>query len=324
MVKAGLGLAQRLSRPLAARWAESLFFTPPRLPAAKAPLPVGAERLTVPGGAGPIAAWSWGEGPAVYLVHGWGGRGAQLSALVAPLVSRGFRVIAVDGPGHGASAGRLSSGPEIGRALAASVAQEGPAHAVVAHSLGAAATVFAMREGLRVDRLVFIGAPANPLVYVERFARRLGIRADVQEEMRVRSERRIRARWEDLPLLPLRGLASPPPVLVVHDRDDREVAFAEAPTIVEAWPAARLMETRGLGHQRILRNPAVVQAVSDFVAGVDRAGAMPLAEGDAAAEEACVHGRTDAPSDCEACALETELFAPSRRRRMPVAVSAWR
>ncbi|MGZ5446135.1 MAG: alpha/beta hydrolase [Thermoanaerobaculia bacterium] len=48
-------------------------------------------------------AWSWGEGPAVLLVHGWGGHAAQFQSFVEPLVRAGFRAIAFDAPSHGSS-----------------------------------------------------------------------------------------------------------------------------------------------------------------------------------------------------------------------------
>jgi hypothetical protein len=35
--------------------------------------------------------------------------------------------------------------------------------------------------------------------------------------------------------------------------------------IAAAWPGARWLMTRGLGHRRILRDPATVQAVVDFI-----------------------------------------------------------
>jgi hypothetical protein len=180
------------------------------------------------------------------------------------------------------------------------VAHFGPAHAIIAHSLGAAATVFAMREGLAAGRLVFIGPPADPLVWVDRFARSLGLTPPVLAEMRRQSERRIGARWADLPVLPMRGLAGPPPLLVVHDRDDREVAWQDGAAIAAAWPGARRLDTTGLGHRRILRDAAVVQAVADFVG-----------EG----TPACDHGRPRPAEGCEACALEAELFAPALRQR---------
>ena len=297
--RAALTVGSRLAPRVAARIAETLFFTPPRARASKPGLPPGAHRRAIASPAGEVAVWSWGSGPAVYLLHGWGGRAEQLGALVAPLVARGFRVVALDAPAHGESAGRRSSGPQFARSLAAVAAQCGPAHAVVAHSLGAAATVFAMREGLDVGRLVFIGPPADPLTWVDRFARSLGLTPAALAEMRRQSERRLRARWSDLPLLPVRGLTDPPPLLVVHDRDDREVPWQDGAAIAAAWPGARRVDTVGLGHQRILRDAAVVQAVTEFVAE-----AVP----------ACGHGRPRAAEGCEACALEAELFAPGLRR----------
>jgi pimeloyl-ACP methyl ester carboxylesterase len=298
--RAALTIGSRLAPTVAARVAETLFFSPPRARASSGGWPAGGRRRRIAGPAGEVAVRSWGSGPAVYLLHGWGGRAEQLAALVPPLVERGFQVVALDAPAHGDSPGRRSSGPEFARSLAAVVAHFGPAHAVIAHSLGAAATVFAMREGLAVGRLVFIGPPADPLVWVDRFARSLGLTPPVLTEMRRRSERRIGARWDDLPLLPLRGLAAPPPLLVVHDRDDREVAWQDGAAIAAAWPGARRLDTVGLGHRRLLRDAAVVEAVADFVA-----------EG----APACGHGRPRAADGCEACALEAELFAPALRRR---------
>jgi pimeloyl-ACP methyl ester carboxylesterase len=317
LTRSALAVLSWISPTLAARWAEALFFTPPRPRKSRAPLPAGAERVDVQSRYGRLAAWSWGSGPVVYLVHGWGGRAEQLGAFVAPLLARGFRVIALDGPGHGASAGRRSSGVEIGRGLADAMSHFGPARGVIAHSLGAAAVTFAMREGLRVERLAFVGPPADPLTWVARFGRQLGLDAAVMAEMRRRSEQRLQARWDDLPLVPLRGLAQPPPLLVVHDRDDREVRSADGAAIAAAWPGARLLETEGLGHRRVLRDAAVVATVAAFLAGDETETE--------AAGEVCAHGRpTTRHSTCEACLLEQELFVPALRRPALTVVSAQR
>jgi len=316
LTRAALAVLSWISTAWAARCAEALFFTPPRPRKSRAALPAGAQRLDVQTRYGRVAAWSWGSGPVVYLVHGWGGRAEQLGAFVAPLVGRGFRVIAMDGPGHGESSGRRTSGVEIGRALAEVAAQCGPARGVIAHSLGAAAATFAVREGLAVERLAFVGPPADPLTWVARFGRQLGLGAAVMAEMRRHSERRIQARWDDLPLVPLRGLPNPPPLLVVHDRDDREVRSADGAAIAAAWPGARLLETEGLGHRRVLRDPAVVGTVAAFLAGDETETE--------AADEVCAHGRLTRHSTCEACLLEHELFVPALRRPALAVVSAVR
>src|SRR5882724_8654260 len=88
---------------VAARWAETIFCTPPRHEPR-----TGDEAFLATGkvfrlrGAGQeLAAWEWGQGPAVILVHGWGSRAGRFSAMGQALVDGGFRVIAYDGPAHG-------------------------------------------------------------------------------------------------------------------------------------------------------------------------------------------------------------------------------
>src|SRR3970040_2500232 len=77
---------QRAPPALAAALAERLFFTPPRAqlaPQAHELLRAGRPfRVYVD--AGRIAAWLWGAGPVVVLVHGWGGRGGRLAAAYVP------------------------------------------------------------------------------------------------------------------------------------------------------------------------------------------------------------------------------------------------
>lgn len=249
---------------LAARLAERLFFTPP--PAKrKPPLGAAAHRLRAAGGE-ELAAWSWGEGPGVLLLHGWGGSSAQLEGLVPSLVARGFRVVAVDAPGHGLSGGRMSSMPEFARAAREAASQLGPFRAVIGHSMGGAALAWALRDGLAAERAVFVGTPGSPVAWTRRFADVLGVGRRALEEMKARSERRLGFRWEELDVASIApGMRVP--LLVVHDVDDREVPFAEGEAVARVWPEAQVLATRGLGHNRILRDPAVAARVAAFVAG---------------------------------------------------------
>jgi pimeloyl-ACP methyl ester carboxylesterase len=265
LIRGIFGVLSDAAPGVAARWAESLFFTPPRsaVPTRmRAFLATGRFREFYVDGER-IAAWSWGQGPPVYLVHGWAGRGGQLAAFGPPLVLAGFTVVTFDAPGHGASSGRRSSIVDFARALRATVERFGPAAAVVAHSLGAAATAHALVDGLRARRVVFIAPPADPNDWTRRFAERLGLSAEVLDAMKVISERRLGLRWADLDVRRL-GTALGVPLLVVHDRDDREVLSSDGAAIARSWPGARLVTTRGLGHHRILRDPSVVHEVVSF------------------------------------------------------------
>src|SRR5262249_60945186 len=102
------------------------------------------------------ATWGWGAGPPVLLVRGWGGRGAHLGALVAPLRARGFSVTTFDAPGHGASDAGTVTIPEITSAIRAVAESRGPLAAMVAHSAGAAAAVRALWEGLDAGAVVLV------------------------------------------------------------------------------------------------------------------------------------------------------------------------
>src|SRR6266571_270169 len=158
----------------AAAAAERLFFTPPhtRLSPELATVLERGKPFSIVAAGRRVSAWSWGDGPAVYLMHGWGSRGARLGSFVAPLVCAGYRVVTHDAPGHGASDPGTSSLPEFARALRALVERVGPVHGVIAHSMGASATALAMAHGLPVPRAVFLAPAANPAAFVDQFVAR--------------------------------------------------------------------------------------------------------------------------------------------------------
>lgn len=284
-VRATFGLLDKASPALAASLAQRLFFTPPRLRASarvEAALASG-RRSDVDAEGTRIAAWSWGEGPAVYLVHGWAGVGGQLAAFVPPLVAQGFRVVTFDGPAHGSSSGRRASIVHFARALSAVGRVFGPGCGLIAHSLGAPAAAFAMRRGFAAERAVFVAPAANPGDWLRRFARRLDISPRVMTAMRERSERWLGASWTEVSPA---GMAAgqQTPLLVVHDQEDREVSFAHGEAVASSWAGARLLETTGLGHRRILRDSSVVAQVVSFIAS---AAARASAAG---AGQSCLSG----------------------------------
>jgi pimeloyl-ACP methyl ester carboxylesterase len=268
MLRLGFRFLQTVSPTWAAALAERLFFTPPRSRLTQA-MRHELERgrsfgVRVEGHR--IAVWSWGpaDAPIVYLVHGWGSRGGRLTAFVRPLVTAGFRVIAFDGIGHGASEGQLSSAPQLARGLTALVDDVGPAHAVVAHSLGAAVATLAMEWGMTVSRAAFIAPNADPVAHTLRWAQRLGLRSDVVARMRASSERRITFSWDGLNVLAM-ARRRRTPLLVIHDALDQVVPWTEGAAIVDEWAGSRLVTTRGLGHSDVARAPTVVAQAVRFL-----------------------------------------------------------
>ncbi len=269
--------AEYVAPRTAGRLARDLWFTaPPRM--GELPLSEGGEAFTVVSQGAVIRGRVWGEGRTVYLVHGWGGRGAQFGALVEPLVATGHRVVLFDAPAHGDSdrvpgSGRTTNGIEFAKALDAVAAEFGPAEAVVAHSLGTIATYLELRFGwLGAQRLVFIAPMVEAESLFDQFQSALGFgprtrrafddAVDAYVGLPVTAfDARIQANYSDLL-----------PTLVVADRSDRQTPYDDAADFASTV-GAEFVTTDGLGHRRILRDPDVVRRVVDFVSA-----ATPLVE----------------------------------------------
>ena len=270
---AGVGALSRVAPALAARMAARLFLTPPRhpVPERERDLSTRANRTTVRVAGRRVVSWTFGAGPRILLVHGWGGRGAQLGAFAEPLAARGFSVAWFDGPAHGASDGRQVTIPETATALHAVVDAVGPVEGIIAHSGGGMVTAWAVRRWLLdgfVDlpgAIALVAPPADFVGYFEHFARRSRLSEAARGQLRHQLEARVGA---PLRAFQLPRLAAELPIaaLVVHDRDDMEVPWTNGADVAAAWPGAELVTTQGLGHRRILRDAGIVARVTAFLA----------------------------------------------------------
>jgi pimeloyl-ACP methyl ester carboxylesterase len=264
-------LAERVAPSRAGRAACDLWFTaPPRM--AALPVPEGGTPFEVLAQGHPVRGLVWGEGPStVYLVHGWGGRGAQFGALVAPLLEDGHRVVMFDGPSHGDSpagpAGPArSNGVELARALDAVFCRFGPAEAVVAHSMGTISTYLALRFGwLGTQRLVFISPMVEAGSLFDLFQASLGFGPRVRAAFDRAVDEFVGVPVEEFDARVQARHVEPVPTLVITDRGDRQTAYDDVVAFASSI-GAPLVSTEGLGHRKILRDPAVVARVVEFVA----------------------------------------------------------
>jgi pimeloyl-ACP methyl ester carboxylesterase len=198
------------------------------------------------------------------LLHGWEGQASDLAAFAQPLLDAGLSVLAMDLPAHGASAGRQASIPQLARALRAVGAALGPLHAVIAHSMGSAVLAEAMHAGLAAQRVVLISAPARYERYARAFAAAAGLDAEGTEAMLAALRDAIGVDMREISL-PRRAPHFRRPALFVHSSDDRVVPIGDSMASALAWPGARHLCVEGLGHRRILADPAVIAAVMAFV-----------------------------------------------------------
>lgn len=211
----------------------------------------------------------------VLVLHGWASRTEHMRALIEALRDAGYRVVALDLPGHGQSAGRRLT--MVGAVEALRVAAEwfGPFAAIVGHSFGGAVAVNAVAGSVRgvpplaADRLVLIAAPSSMPDLFRGFGSMINLGA--------RSYRNLASRVQRIAGHPLehyvgsRQLGSVDvPTLVIHAADDREVPPAHAEDHASAGDHVRLEWANGLGHRRILGDPGVVARAVAFLSEANR------------------------------------------------------
>ncbi|MBP1132047.1 pimeloyl-ACP methyl ester carboxylesterase [Serratia sp. PL17] len=200
--------------------------------------------------------YHWGQqGPKVLLAHGWESRASHFSRLIQILVERGFQVIGFDAPAHGDAEGNQSSIVEFIEIIQRLEQQEGGFDAMVAHSFGGLSAINAVKAGLRTKALVIVGAPTHFSGLVTKYASILNLPARQQQRLRGYIERYFGigdAVWQRFSAYEgLRQIEQP--ALIIHDSADDIVLEVEAECLAQAWPAACLVKTQGLGHNPLRR-----------------------------------------------------------------------
>jgi pimeloyl-ACP methyl ester carboxylesterase len=268
------GLLQLLNTTLAARIAFRLFLRPFRRPMRDEDCAAMGLARQHEAGAGDerVAVYEWGGGErTVIIVHGWGSRAARFTPLAMALVARGWRVLAFDAPGHGASPGGSSSLPQFMAALETIASTRGPVHALAGHSLGALAIACSHASARpawadRVQRVVLVSMPAGAPFLIDSFLQMMRIGPATAARLLDLFRRRFGGEPAGYASMP--GAAQlDASLLLVHDRDDDIVPFAHSAALTTLVGDCRLLATSGLGHSGLTRDAATIAQIAHFLDG---------------------------------------------------------
>jgi pimeloyl-ACP methyl ester carboxylesterase len=267
-----LRVLDRIAPPLAAETAYSLWVRPGRRKAihpTEKNVMDDAVRSTITVRGRRIAVYRWGSGSrAVLLVHGWQSRAAAFAPLVRELREYGRTIVAFDAPAHGLSSGRQTDVRDYAAIISELARVHDGFEAIVAHSFGTPGAAHAIRSGVRVGKLVTVNGAADFEYLLQRFASTLGLRRSSITAVQRRTERRL-FRGEVDVWSSYSATAELPievPWLVIHDDADRTIELTQAHALVAAHPAStELFITHGLGHNRPLRDDAVLDQITAFL-----------------------------------------------------------
>jgi pimeloyl-ACP methyl ester carboxylesterase len=265
--------AERLAPGPAAKFLCEMWF---RLPAGpdkrlRGEAPAGAAVFEIDCLGTTVWGYDWGEGPLVYLVHGWGGSTGDFKFIAANLVASGFRVVAFDAPSHGNSGpgpwgDRHANGLHLVEAMSVVLEKFGTPYAVVGHSMGCLSAVQGMLmngvdlKSVRLAMLApFIGGKEG---FRDTIGAIVPVGPRIMDRLAPLGEAKAGVKLDDFSL---KGVEVESEALIVHDRRDRPNPFRHGEALAAAWPNAELMATEGLGHRKVLVNPAVSGRVAQFL-----------------------------------------------------------
>lgn len=226
------------------------------------------KNVRIPFEGGELAATTWGaRGPAVLLMHGWGGARAQMTGLVDPLLSAGFRVVAYDQPSHGQSDGGMTNLLEIAPTMDLIAEREGRFAAIIAHSFGTLITSYALvqRNFPPPSRLVYFGAFNRLMDSLPRFQALAKLPDAILDGLVAMIYANFRREVLDGIVNEVMVQQIETPTLMFHDPADEVTPIEDSRAIARAWKCARFVETTGLGHRGALQSSAIHEQVVKFL-----------------------------------------------------------
>ena len=208
--------------------------------------------------------YTYGNGPAVYLLHGWASCGSRWQNYVELMVERGFQVVVIDAPAHGTSPGYFLSIPDYVSCLRLLFSRSKVIHALVGHSIGALCGIVALNQsGVKQKCQVVMMSTFNSChALLKKFSDCIGIEPRISSEI---------SHWipcyagNDLSYYAITNHLDriSRSSLMIYDRDDIVVPSFEVLEILNSFPTIQYLSTYGLGHN--LFCPSVRETVIDFI-----------------------------------------------------------
>src|SRR5690554_88295 len=199
----------------------------------------------------------------VLLVHGWSGRGTQLVSIAKMFKELNYTIISFDAPGHGKSPKTTANMKHFIEAVFELDKKYGGFDIVVGHSLGGMALINSLGRGLKISKAIIIGSGNKTKDIADDFLVSIGMNKKITPLLIARFETKYQDKMSNYDV-ELQAQKITVPVLIIHDKDDKDVPVKAAEEIHKKLINSQLMITNGLGHRKVLGNEKVIESISKF------------------------------------------------------------
>lgn len=212
------------------------------------------------------------DAPLVLCVHGWRGRGFQFRRFIEPLVSAGYRVAVFDAPAHSGVSDlkKWTTFYEFIDAIHEIQQRAGPVDSMIAHSFGAPTTSFAINDEFQPRKLALLAGNFDLDYYFQSFCNHLGLNRSMRdkilhEAIKLADERIYEGAFQNIHIDNAPKELASIDAKFWYDPEDIEISTASLHEFAKMLGGKPVDQVEGVGHFEILKSPAVIQSVVDFV-----------------------------------------------------------
>ncbi len=261
-------LTEKLSLNLATPLVAKLFSTPIKYETPKREfkmeLDSSKQKIFIPAIKKQVQVYNYGNGSKkALLVHGWSGRGTQLSKIAEALLNSGYQTFSFDAPAHGKSEGTTTIMLEFIACIHELEKKVGPFEIAIGHSLGGMSILNAVKQKLNIKKAVIISSGDDIQDIVVAFIKKTRLNPKIAILLKNYFETKYGDDMEKYSSY-IAAKEVYIPILLIHDENDSEVPVSCAYHISKHLNNCKLIITQNLGHNKLLGDNDVINQIVNF------------------------------------------------------------
>jgi len=189
-----------------------------------------------------------GNGPTVLLNHGWESNTFRWKYIFDELKELNYNIIAIDGPAHGNSSGKLFTAIKYSKIINSVIELYKP-EIIIAHSVGGMATVFNEfnNPSTSLKKLILLGSPNSLEIIMRDYQKLAGFNNKVYNDIDNLLKKKFGYHAADFKTEKF-AVNITAQTLILHEKNDRIVPFAAGNQIAQKMQNATFIETKTGGH----------------------------------------------------------------------------